>query len=116
MLYFTGLRISEIREITEKQILDAKASSQLNAIHHKTKEAHFHILSKNGVKALKKLGPELLTIFQKYNYKYLFGKCEPMHQKSLIRMINDDLKHTCKINNIPYNIKSHSFRINFSEH
>ena len=27
-------------------------------------------------------------------------------------MINDHLKHTCKINNIPYNIKSHSFRIN----
>ena len=27
-------------------------------------------------------------------------------------MINNDLKHTCKINQIPYNIKSHSFRIN----
>ena len=27
-------------------------------------------------------------------------------------MINKDLKHTCEINEIPYNIKSHSFRIN----
>ena len=27
-------------------------------------------------------------------------------------MINKDLKHTCQINQIPYNIKSHSFRIN----
>ena len=27
-------------------------------------------------------------------------------------MINKDLKHTCEINQIPYNIKSHSFRIN----
>lgn len=27
-------------------------------------------------------------------------------------MINRDLKHTCEINEIPYNIKSHSFRIN----
>ena len=27
-------------------------------------------------------------------------------------MINDDIKHTSKINQIPYNIKSHSFRIN----
>jgi len=27
-------------------------------------------------------------------------------------MINKDLKHTSKINQIPYNIKSHSFRIN----
>ena len=27
-------------------------------------------------------------------------------------MINKDLKHTSEINEIPYNIKSHSFRIN----
>jgi integrase len=27
-------------------------------------------------------------------------------------MINKDLKHTCRVNQIPYNIKSHSFRIN----
>ena len=35
-----------------------------------------------------------------------------MHKKALIRNINDDLKNTCELNNIPYNIKSHSFRIN----
>ena len=28
-------------------------------------------------------------------------------------MISKDLKHTSKINKIPYNIKSHSFRINY---
>lgn len=27
-------------------------------------------------------------------------------------MINKDLRHTCELNDIPYNIKSHSFRIN----
>ena len=51
-------------------------------------------------------------IFVKYKYKYLFGKKEPVAEKHLIRTINNDLKHTCKINQIPYNIKSHSFRIN----
>ena len=35
-----------------------------------------------------------------------------MHEKALIRLINQDLKNTCKANEIPYNIKSHSFRIN----
>ena len=55
---------------------------------------------------------ERTIIFQKYGYKYLFGKSEPIHQKSLIRLINADLHNTCKICNIPYNIKSHSFRIN----
>ena len=29
-----------------------------------------------------------------------------------LEKINKDLKHTCQINQIPYNIKSHSFRIN----
>ena len=27
-------------------------------------------------------------------------------------MVNKDLKNTCELNRIPYNIKSHSFRIN----
>jgi site-specific recombinase XerD len=31
---------------------------------------------------------------------------------SVIRLINKDFKGTCELNNIPYNIKSHSFRIN----
>lgn len=112
LLYYTGLRINEIREITHKQILDAILSSQLNVIHHKTKQAHIHVLSSNGVEKLKKLSTELIIIFTKYNYKYLFGKNKPMHQKALTRFINNDLKNTCQVFDIPYNIKSHSFRIN----
>jgi integrase/recombinase XerD len=112
LLYHTGLRINEIREITEKNIYDAMASSQINAIHYKTKQAHIHVLSKNAVLKIKKLKPELTIIFSKYQFNYLFGKQKPMHGKSLVRLINQDLKHTCQINEIPYNIKSHSFRIN----
>lgn len=78
LLYYTGLRINEIREITQNQILDAIASSQLSAIHHKTKQAHLHVLSKNGVNKLKKLSLEYTIIFSKYGYKYLFGKSKPM--------------------------------------
>lgn len=51
-------------------------------------------------------------IFNKYQFKYFFGKNQPIHKKSLIRTINEDLKNTCKLNQIPFNIKSHSFRIN----
>lgn len=65
LLYYTGLRINEIREITKKPIKDAIASSQLSAIHHKTNQAHFHVLSKNGVKALKKLSAEQIIVFHK---------------------------------------------------
>ena len=35
-----------------------------------------------------------------------------MTNKNLIKVINRDLKYTSKKYNIPYNIKSHSFRIN----
>jgi len=35
-----------------------------------------------------------------------------MIQKSLMRMINADLKSTCEFAQLPFNIKSHSFRIN----
>ena len=112
LLYHTGLRVNEIREITEKNIKDAIATSQTNVIHHKTKQAHIHVLSKTGVLKLKKLKPELTAGFNKYQFKYLFGKGKPMHEKSLVRLINLDLRHTCEVNEIPYNIKSHSFRIN----
>jgi integrase/recombinase XerD len=112
LLYFTGLRINEIRVITEKQILDAISSAQFNAIHYKNRQAHSHVLSKTALKSLKQLALERTIIFQKYGYKYLFGKHKPIHQKSLIRLMNGDLNNTCNICDIPYNIKSHSFRIN----
>lgn len=112
LLYHTGLRVNEIREITEEQISNAIASSQINVIHHKTKQAHTHVLSKIGVAKLKKLKPECNVIFNKYRYKFLFRKEKPIHKKALIRFINNDLKNTCEVNEIPYNIKSHSFRIN----
>lgn len=112
LLYYTGLRINEIRHITHKKIMDAITSFQLNVIHYKTKQAHIDVLSKNGVKKLKELNLEYTIIFDKYGYKYLFGNSKPIHQKALTRFINNDLKNTCQVFGIPYNIKSHSFRIN----
>lgn len=112
LLYFTGLRVNEIRTGTEKQILDAISSAQFNAIHYKNRRAHSRVLSKTTLKSLKQLALERTIIFQKYRYKYLFGKYKPIHQKSLIRLINFDLNDTCKIYDIPYNTKSHNFPIN----
>lgn len=112
LLYHTGLRVNEIWSITEKDINDAVETSQMNVIHHKTKQAHIHVLSKNGILKLKKLKPEIEMVFSKYQFKYLFGREEPMYEKSLVRLINPDLRTTCELGNIPYNIKSYSFRIN----
>ena len=44
LLYYTGLRINEIRRIIHKKILDGITTSQLNVIHYKTKQAHIRVL------------------------------------------------------------------------
>jgi integrase/transposase InsO family protein len=112
ILYYVGLRINEIRQLTEKRLFDAIAASQLSIIHHKTRKPYIHVLSKTAVKALKNLKTEFTVVFQKYKYEFLFGAKKPIHKKTLIQVINKDLKHTCKVCDLPYNIKSHSFRVN----
>jgi transposase InsO family protein/integrase len=112
VLYYVGLRINEIRQLTEKKLLDAIAASQFSIIHHKTNQPYIHVLSKTGVKALKNLKTEFTIVFRKYKYKFLFGEEKPIHEKTLIQVMNRDLKHTCEVCNLPYNIKSHSFRVN----
>lgn len=112
ILYHVGLRINEIRNLSEKDIRDAIKIHQFNLIHFKTNQPHIHILSNHAVNDLKKLENEFIIIFEKYKYKYLFGKDKPIINKSLIRIVNKDLKHTIELSGLPYNIKSHSFRIN----
>jgi integrase len=112
ILYYAGFRLNEIRNLTQKDIQKAIASSQFSIIQHKTNKAHIHVLPRKALEDLKKLNLEYEVIFEKYKYKFLFGKVEPIADKSLVRFINKDLAYTCKIGNIPYNIKSHSFRIN----
>lgn len=112
ILYHTGLRVNEIRSLTEEQISRASKTSQISVIHHKTKQPYIHVLSKQAVLNLNRLQPEINIIFNKYKFNYLFGKQKLAHKKAVIRFINRDLENTCKINAIPFNIKSHSFRIN----
>ena len=86
-------------------------AAQFNLIHHKTKKAHIHVLSKRAVQDLQNLKFEFLIIFNKYQYQYLFGTNTPASEQHLIFMINTDLKHMCESHKIPYNIKSNSSRI-----
>lgn len=112
ILYHCGLRVGEIRHLTKKDLETAIKAAQFNLVHHKTKKAHIHVLSEKAVEDLRNLTCEFLTIFGKYQYKYLFGKDHPMTDKTLIKLVNKDLKTTCTKFNIPFNIKSHSFRVN----
>lgn len=111
ILYHCGLRINEIRHLNEAELRKAIEAAQFNLVHHKTKKAHIHILSQKAVKDLQSLHFEFLTVFNKYQYQYLFGKDKPVTEKHLIKIVNKDLKSTCAKFNIPFNVKSHSFRI-----
>ena len=112
VLYHVGLRINEIRKLTEQDLLNAIVASQFNIIHYKTKQPYIHVLSKRGVEELKSFSEEFAIVFQKYKYQYLFKKENPSHEKTLIQVMNKDLKHTSELSRLPYNIKSHSFRVN----
>ena len=87
-------------------------TSQIIIITFKTKQSHIYVLSKKAIQDLTERQADFDIVFQKHKYKYLFGKDKPVHEKSLVRLINKDLKHICNLNNIYFNVKSHSFRIN----
>jgi integrase len=110
VLFHVGLRVNEIGFFQQKNIQDAIKTSQFRVIHFKQNESHIHVISDLAVQDLRELKHYYDIVFVKY--KYLFGKNKPVDEKYLIKMINKDLKHTCEINQIPYNIKSHSLRIN----
>lgn len=111
-MFYTGLKVNEIRCFKEHYIRNAIKTSQFNVIHFKRNESYIHVISKKAVKELKELKNCYNIIFIKYKFKYLFGKYKPLDNKYFMKMISKALKNTCRINEIPYNIKSHSFRIN----
>lgn len=111
ILFYTGLRINETAVLTHQDFIDVFETSQLTVTHFKQKQSHVHVLSKRALRDLALIQDDIEFIFVKNKFKFLFGKTKPMHEKSLIRFINRDLKHTCHTKNIAYNIKSHSFRI-----
>ena len=111
MIFF--YKMGQIDAFTLIQFLqNAINTAQFNLVHYKTNQAYNHVITKQAVDDLIQLKYELKTIFQTNGYKYLFGKTKPIHKKSLIRIVNQDLKNTCELNKLAYNIKSHSFRIN----
>jgi integrase/recombinase XerD len=112
ILYHTGLRINEIRHLTLEDIYKARDAAQFSVVHHKTKKAHIHVLSRQAIQDLQNIKTELEIVFEKYQFNCLFGKEKPITDKNLIKLVNRDLKETCKQFNIPFNVKSHSFRIN----
>jgi site-specific recombinase XerD len=77
----------------------------------KTNRAHNFTLPASAIKSLKNLKIEFDFLREECKHQYLFGKSSPLHSKTLLRIVNEDLAKTCQLCNITDNITSHSFRI-----
>lgn len=74
-------------------------SKMLNLASFTIKQAYSHVLKDQTMKDLKSWEKDFNVVFKKNNFKYIFGKKNPIHNKSLIRIVNKDLKNACKLNN-----------------
>lgn len=110
--FYTGCRINDASILTKDDIINAQAAGQITLIHTKTKHSQVHYISDSGIRKLKSLQPQIDFVFKES--QFLFGnKDTPYHPRSVIRIVNRDLQHTCNITNQNLNIKSHSYRVGF---
>lgn len=115
ILYFFQLQIHQIRYLTEKDLEIAVNKGQLHLLDPKTKQKHIYLLSIKIVNQLKIFTPQWKIIFERYKYKYLFGKEKPITDKNLIKVVNQDLRNICINNNIRIKITSDHFRYSGSK-
>lgn len=110
-LYYLGLRLNELGTLSLDELEKSIEEQSLSVRLHKTNHVHKFTLSKQAIQELKDLRKDFYLLRHQKNFQYLFGKHKPPHPKSLLRIVNNDLKKTCKTCQITGNIRSHSFRI-----
>nr|UXN44523.1 hypothetical protein [Navicula tsukamotoi] len=116
ILYNCQLRINQIRYLTQENLETAVSKGHLTLIDPNTKQKQIYILSTKIINQFKILAPKWRIIFEKYQYKYLFGKEKPMTDKNLIKIVNQNLENTCINYNIAVKITSDYFRYSESKH
>lgn len=107
LLWFTGLRINEIRKFTEKEISALINDGTLQVYQPKVNTYREVILPPFGQEALRIIQDDISLVFK--NHDTLSGNSTP---SSWIRFINLRLvEHT---EGLYKNVRSHSFRINYA--
>ena len=117
ILYYVGLRVNELRFLTKVDILTAMDTSEFSIIHSKTGTVMIHVLPKNGQIELRKMKKEIEEFFFVSGYKYLGGSKldsdELYNGRHFVRLVNTDMTETCKKNDIPFKLTTHSFRCGY---
>jgi hypothetical protein len=114
VLYIFRLALSEISQLTKKDLILAIQTGELNTFDPITNVGITHTLSENGTKILTKLAPEIELIFDFYGFQFL-GNSKSFSDKTwsatnFMRFVNEDMKTTC----IKYQLRKlnhNSFRI-----
>lgn len=107
ILWFTGLRINEIRNFTLKEVSSLMNTRELQVYQPKTNKYKHVVVSDDCSTILRFMEQEIETIF--HTHPTLSGGCGPL---SWIRFINGRLvKYTYGKYE---NVRSHSFRVNYT--
>ena len=119
LLYFWGLRVNEIRNLTKNQLLTVIGTGRVRILFRERKFYFFEMrfLPRLGQKKLKKLLPEIELLFHNYGFHYLgnsktFSK-EVFNEFSFAYFINQDMIDISKKFELSETFKSHSFRVGY---
>lgn len=106
LLWATGLRVSEIQNITQTDIQSIFQNYSLQILQPKTNKYRLIFFTEETVKQIRTLENDFKVVFKKH--QTLSGN---IHTKTWREFINRNLKKKTRIFN--KNIKSHSFRVNY---
>lgn len=106
LLWATGLRVNEIRELTQDDFTQLFAQKKLSIFQPKVREHRDVFFSLNAIDVLLSLKKDIDVVFSKH--MSLSGTTSSLHR---IKFINSRLKK--QLGKFHLNIKSHSCRINF---
>lgn len=117
VLYFSGLRLNEVRQLTYADFQQIIQTGEFNIYHSKTNIIKKHYIHQKGRQMFKQYEKEIDILFNEERFQFLGSSARNRTilttPKKFITFVNTDIKYTLKKFQINQNIKTHSFRIAF---
>lgn len=115
LLYYTGARVNELREVTYNDIKGVVDRGQLKLVLHKQKDGIVRLLPTEGHLQMKKFAPDIKLFFKDNQCKVLgesFRKPgQVMHNKAWITYINNEIRKSQQKLQYKGVLSSHSFTL-----
>jgi hypothetical protein len=116
VLYIFRLALSEISQLTKKDLILAIQTGKLSVSNNSTNIPKTYTLPENGKKLLEELVPEIELIFDLHEFPFLGNSTQKtLSTKNLMRWVNEDIQKTCEKHQLR-KLNHNSFRMgNLSE-